>query len=84
MARITWKDSKYGGRDGYVGRHQFFSIAWKTRRDDPNYTLTSTLDGYRRLAEKNDDANVLKGEAEKVFEAFVAELGAVFPPTERD
>lgn len=79
MSHITWKSGQYSSTNGSVGRLTLFTISYKTRREDPDYTLSTTLQGFKSREWKNDDEGVLKAKAEKVLEAFVAELGAVFP-----
>jgi hypothetical protein len=79
MARITWKDGEYASATGHVGRLRLFTISYKTRRADPDFTLSTDLMGFTTQEWKNDDENVLKERAERVLEAFVKELGAVFP-----
>jgi hypothetical protein len=79
MARITWKDGQYSSTYGYVGKLRLFSLAYRTRRDDPTYTLRSDLQGFTSQEWKDNDAKTLKARAERVLEAFVSELGAVFP-----
>ncbi|WP_101790999.1 hypothetical protein [Nonomuraea indica] len=79
MARITWKETKYAGEDGYVGRLRLFSISFGSRRDEPTYRLSSDLQGFSPKAWKDDAADVLKARAERILEAYVRELGAVFP-----
>jgi hypothetical protein len=79
MPRITWNDNKYAGEDGYVGRLRLFSISYRTRRDEPTYTLRCDLQGFTAKEWKDDDTDVLKTRAERILRAFVRELGAVFP-----
>jgi len=79
MSRIAWKSSQHSSENGSVGRLTLFTISYKTRREDPTYTLSTTLQGFKSREWKNDDEDVLKATAEKVLEAFVAELGATFP-----
>lgn len=79
MSRITWKSGQYSSTNGSVGRLALFTISYKTRREDPNYTLSTILEGFKSREWKNDDEGALKAKAEQVLEAFVAELGAVFP-----
>lgn len=79
MARITWKTGKYDGANGTVGKLSLFSISWKTRREDPKYTLRTTLQGFAGQQWQDDDPKVLEARAERVLVAFVTELGAAFP-----
>jgi hypothetical protein len=80
MHRITWKKDKYAGEEGYVGQLRLFSIAYRTRRDDPTYSLRAeSMQGFSPQVWKDDDINVLKSRAERILEAYVRELGAVFP-----
>jgi hypothetical protein len=79
MARITWKDGGYSSEDGFVGKLRLFTISYRTRREDPAHGLRSDLQGFTSQTWKHDDRDVLKARAERVLEAYVRELGAVFP-----
>lgn len=44
---IEWRDSTYGGRDGYAGPIHLFTVSWGLiRKDGKPWVLTCTLPGY--------------------------------------
>jgi hypothetical protein len=75
--RITWKQGQYSITSGYVGGLPLFTIAWKTSRAAPDWTLQVDLPGgWEHLA--SDDKDALKQRAEAALVVFVERLGASF------
>lgn len=78
MSRIKWTQGAYASKRGNCGGVELFGIHYRTRREQPAYSLSTELPEARLDPEraKNDSPDVLKEYAEQVLDAWLTQIGA--------
>lgn len=79
MNGITWKDSRYATRYGLVSGLQFFTISWKSTRDDPNWVMSSALPGQEGVRWKDNDETVLRALAQTILDDWLRQVFGIRP-----
>lgn len=73
---LTWVQGQYASYRGMAGPVHVFSISWRTRRGDPDWTLTADLNGMPRDLGSHDDRAVLEARAETALRKWLVMIGA--------
>lgn len=73
MKRLTWTPGQYTSHQGHAGRFHLFTIAWKSRREDPDWIMRSYLPQVSGEW-KDNDKGVLEAKAEEILDRWLAEV----------
>jgi hypothetical protein len=79
--RIVWTDNEGLGKTGWVGtvgNRQLFTISWSIKRETSWELRTSLPFALIPARATGNDADKIKGYAERVLARFVTSIGAAF------
>jgi hypothetical protein len=76
--RISWSSGAYATEYGKIRAIPLFTISYKTKRTDPDWTLRCSLPGLRDELGKFDTMDQAKDRAEHALVEFIEKLGAKF------
>lgn len=82
MIEIDWTEGHHTSRNGRVGPLYLFVISWRSARDDPNWVMRCALPGLEGKRWKDDDENVLRGQAVKVLQDWLQQVFGIRPSGE--
>lgn len=84
MNGIGWVDGAYTTKRGSVNGNHFFTIAWKSTREDPNWVLSCSLPVLEGRRWKDDDQNVLREQAQTVLDDWLKRMFGIRPAGDED